>query len=313
MEHDNIDRREFVKRCVLAGAGIVAGNVIPAAIADGMQHGKYDLCAVRGDRFFDNTMKAVDALGGMQAFVQRGNTVGLLINSPWNSPGTFTNPEIPLAVVKMCLDAGAKEIYTIHEAPKHYWKRTRLSEKMSSEIGRIQHVDEMIEVSIEKGKSLKQADISKSLLSCDVFINIPIIKDHEGTRYTCTLKNMMGACSGSTCRRFHFGDSSGITSVFKGYYSNVELLAQSIADVNLIRRPSLSIVDATEILATNGPSGPGDIRKPHEVIAATDCVAAEMYSVKHLGLNWEDLPVIRYALQHGYGPRSLKEVRIKNI
>jgi uncharacterized protein (DUF362 family) len=99
--------------------------------------------------------------------------------------------------------------------------------------------------------------------------------------------------------------------MFKGYYSNVELLSQSIADVNLARQPDLCVVDATVILATNGPSGPGELRTPREVIAATNCVAADMYATRHLGLNWEDLLVIRYAQQHGYGPRSLKDVQIK--
>jgi uncharacterized protein (DUF362 family) len=124
---------------------------------------------------------------------------------------------------------------------------------------------------------------------------------------------MMGACPYSTCRRFHHGDSSLISSLFSGGYSNLELLAQSIADVNLIRQPNLCVVDATEILASNGPSGPGEIRKPKEVIASTNCIAADMYATKHLGLNWQDLLVIQYAQQHGYGPTSLKEVNIRTI
>lgn len=184
---------------------------------------------------------------------------------------------------------------------------------MKSDIDRIQYLDETSEVSIDKGKVLKKADISTTLLSCDVFINIPIIKDHEGTRFTCDLKNMMGACSGSTCRRFHFGESSGLSGLFKGAYSNVDLLAQSIADVNLVRRPNLCVVDATEILATNGPSGPGEVRRPREVIAATNCLAADMYATGHLGLNWEELPVIICAQQHGYGPKNLKEIRIRTM
>jgi uncharacterized protein (DUF362 family) len=309
---DHIDRREFVKRCAVAGAGIIAGTSISKAFESGNLPTEYELCSIVGDRYFDNAIKAVEALGGMKRFVHRDNTVGILVNSPLGNAGAFVKPDISLAVVKMCLDAGAKQIYALNDISQRYWKRSKLSETMKTEIERIRYSDETTEVPIEKGKALKQAEISAALLSCDVFINIPIIKDHEGTRYTCNLKNMMGACTSSTCRRFHFGDS-GVFGLFKGYYSNVELLAQSIADVNLIRQPNLCVVDATEFLATNGPSGPGEIRMPREVIAATNCLAADMYATRHLGLDWADLLTIRYAQQHCYGPRSLKDVRIQTI
>jgi uncharacterized protein (DUF362 family) len=255
-------------------------------------------------------MKAVDALGGMKKFVRKGNTVGILINSPWGSSGTFTNPDIALAVAKMCLDAGAKDIYTIHDTSERYWKRSSLYQKMKSEIAGFRYSDEMKEVTIDKGKSLKKADISEVLLTCDTYINVPIIKDHEGTRFTCNMKNIMGACSSSTCRFFHYG---GKLPIFSGAYSNPELLSQCIADAQLIRQPDLCVVDATEILTTNGPSGPGDLAKPREVIATTNCVAADMYAVRHLGLNPEELPLFRFAREHGLGPSSLNEVHIRTI
>ncbi len=310
---ESIHRREFFKQCLAAGAGIIAGSSIAKALQSRSAPLMYDLYSVVGDRYFDNTMKAIDALGGMKKFVQRGNTVGILVNSPLHNAGAYTNPDIPLAVVKMCLDAGAKQVYALNDIPEKYWSQSSLSDKMRSEIGGIRYSDEMTEVKIDKGKSLKKAEISTALLSCDVYVNIPIIKDHEGTRFTCTLKNMMGACSRSTCRRFHYGEDSGLLSLFRGWYSNIQLLAQSIADVNLVRRPDLCVVDATEFLITNGPSGPGDIRKPREVFVSTNCLAADMYATRDLGLDWEELPVIQCARRHGYGPASPREINIRSI
>jgi uncharacterized protein (DUF362 family) len=309
----NIDRRAFVKRCAAAGAAIIAGAPISRALGNNNPPVQHDLCAVVGDRYFDNTMKALDGLGGIQKFVRRGNTVGILVNSPLHNAGAYAKPDIPLAVVKMCLDAGAKQIYALNDITRDYWRRSTLSEKMQSEIGGIAYVGERTEVTIDRGKALKTAEISKALLACDVYINIPIIKDHEGTRFTCSLKNTMGACSDSTCRQFHFGKNSTILSWLTGGYDNIELLSQSIADVNLIRQPDLCIVDATEFLVTNGPSGPGEVRKAREVIATTNCLAADMYSVRHLGLDWEELPVLRNARDHGYGPKNLKEIRVQNL
>ena len=310
-----IDRREFVKRCVITGAGVLAGSSLSGAIERAVSPSMamtFDLCAATGDRFFENTIRAVDAIGGMKRFVTPGKTVGLLINSPFDRRGAHTNPDIALAVMKMCVDSGAKQIFAINDFGGRYLRRSSQYDKLKSDADRIVYSDSMKEVRIENGRALKKAEVSENLLSCDVFINIPIIKDHEGTRFSCTMKNMMGACSSSTCRVFHFGGSS-MLSIFKGYYSNVEVLAHSIADISLVRRPDLSVVDATEILVTNGPSGPGEINTPKEVIASTDGLAADMYATHHLGLEWQELLVIRYALEHGYGPKTLKEVKIRNI
>jgi uncharacterized protein (DUF362 family) len=121
---------------------------------------------------------------------------------------------------------------------------------------------------------------------------------------------MMGSASSSTCRRCHFGDQSIITQIFQGYYSKPEILAQSIADLNLVRSPDLCVADATEILATNGPAGPGKLLTPREVVAGTNSVAVDMYCVKHLRLTADELLVLNRAQEHLLGPKSLKEVRV---
>jgi len=308
--NQDISRREFVKQCAVAGAGILTSPSLADALVQASKPEPIELCTVTGDRYFDNTIKAVEALGGMKRFVKRGTTVGVLINASFDHSGSYTNPDVALAVVRMCLDAGAKEIQAICSTSGKYWRRATMYEKMKSEIDAIRPPDEMTQATIPAAVSLKTANVTKSLLSCDVFINVPIIKNHEGTRFTCNTKNMMGACSSSTCRYFHLG---GKFSLFGGYYNNLQLLAQCIADINLLRRPTLSVVDATEFLATNGPSGPGDIRRPREIIASTDCVAADMYAVRHLGLKWDELQVFKFAQQHGYGPRNLSEVSVKTL
>jgi len=307
-----MDRREFLQRSILSAAGAIAGSILPGALKgrDASSASEMTLCAVAGDRFFDNTITAVEALGGMNRFVKKGASVGILINSVFDRVGAHANPDIPLAVAKMCLDSGASSVVTIEETPSWYWKRSKLSGKLAQEIKLIGHSDEKKDVKIPGGKSLKEATVSSALLSCDVFINIPIVKDHRGVRFTGNLKNMMGSCSSSTCRRCHFGDQSVITQIFQGYYSKVELLAQSIADLNLIRSPDLCVADATEILATNGPTGPGRLKTPMEVVAGTNSVAVDMYCVKHLDLTPEELLVINRAQEHALGPKSLREVTI---
>jgi uncharacterized protein (DUF362 family) len=309
---NRIGRRTFLHRCISSGAGAFFGSLIPEVLI-GKSVGyppQITLCAVTGDRLFDNTITAVEALGGMKKFVKKDASVALLINSVFDRPGTYVNPDIPLAVAKMCLDAGAKSIVTIEDTPKMYWSRSSFAAKLGKEISLIGRSHEKTDVKIALGKSLKEASVSSALMSCDVFINVPVIKDHEGTRYTGNLKNMMGAFSSATCRRCHFGDRSIITQLFQGYYSKMEILSQSIADINLVRSPDLCVADVSEILTTNGPSGPGKLKTPMEVVAGTNSVAVDMYCVRHLGLHPEELLVINRAQDHMLGPRSLKDVKI---
>jgi uncharacterized protein (DUF362 family) len=310
MNHQ-IDRRTFLERCALTGAGALVGSLVPDTIlGNNPAWAESTLCAVAGDKIFENTLAAVDALGGMKRFVKKGASVALLINSVFDRPGTYVHPDIPLAVAKMCLDAGAGRVVTVEDTPGSYLGRGKFSEKLSREISLIGHSSDKTDVKIARGKVIQEVRVSSALLAADVFINVPIIKDHKGVRYTGNLKNMMGAFASSTCQRCHFGDRSILTGIFQGYYSKPETLAQSIADINLLRSPDLCVADVTEILTTNGPSGPGKLKTPMEVVAGTNSVAVDMYCVRHLGLDPQELLVINRAQDHTLGPKSLQEVKI---
>jgi uncharacterized protein (DUF362 family) len=305
---NKIDRREFIKRSVAAGVVTVAGSAsLPSALFGNLLSTGIDISVVNGTNYFENTMKAVEMLGGMSKFVPKGSKVGLLFNSVWDKPGTYTNPDVALAVIEMCIDAKASEIYSIKNERPDYWKRSTLFTKLRSEIGQLQTSDERKTVQIEKGISLKEAEMSLPYLECDVIISIPILKHHEGTNMTCSLKHIMGACSRATCRFFHKIESG------KGFYDNAEFLSQCIADVNLVRVPNLCVVDATEFIITNGPAGPGDLKKAQKIVAGTHCVSTDSYCATLLGLQPEDVLKIRYAHEHGLGEISLKNLTIKEV
>jgi uncharacterized protein (DUF362 family) len=305
----NINRRNFIKQSFAAGVAAAAGSAtLPSALFGNFLPPGIDISVVSGANYFENTMKAVEMFGGMSKFVPKGSKVGLLINSPWDKLGTYTNPDVALAVLKMCIDSGAKEIYSIEEASTNYWKRSKLYNKFEKEVGRIQSDGSKSMVKLIKGKSLKEADISKNLLECDVLINIPIVKHHQGTSFTANLKNMMGACSSSTNRFFHKG--SGKSGLFS-YYDDVEFLSQCIADVNLVRQSNICIVDATVFVTTNGPDGPGELNKAHKVIAGTNCVSVDAYCSTLLGKNPQNVLMIQYAHEHGLGEIDIKKLTIK--
>jgi uncharacterized protein (DUF362 family) len=215
---ESITRRSFIKGSTVLGASSVLGGGVGGWMHKlAFAEGKVDIAAVKGADYFKNTIKAVEILGGMGRFVSKQATVGLLINSPWEHPGSYVRPEITLAVIQMCREAEAKEIGVFKSLGSGYWRRSALSEKFRDEVKSIQSLEgDYTEVSVPGGRALKKAEVAKGLLDCDVFINIPIAKDHTGVRFTGTMKNMMGATSYRTNRFFHSGSGA------RGYYDDVD-------------------------------------------------------------------------------------------
>ena len=197
---ESITRRLFIKGSTILGvSSILGGSALGWMQKLAFAQGKVDIAAVKGTDYFQNTIKAVEILGGMGRFVPKQSRVGLLINSSWEHPGSYVRPEITLAVIRMCREAGAKEIGVFKSLGSGYWHRSVLSEKFGDEVKSIRSLEGgYAEVPIPDGRALKKAEVAKGLLDCDVFINIPIAKDHTGVRFTGTMKNMMGATSYST-------------------------------------------------------------------------------------------------------------------
>jgi uncharacterized protein (DUF362 family) len=266
-----------------------------------------DLAVVTGTNYYDAACKAVEALGGMKSFVPKGATVGILINSKFGNPGTFAKPQIALAVLALCQEAGAGRIVSLEDASWKYWRRATLSKEHVALVEGVQGPGDMITVDLPRGLKLKKIEIVRDYVECDVLINIPIFKDHEGTHFTGVLKNIMGATSGSTNTFFHKGSGAG------GYYNDPDFLSQCIADAYLTRTPTLCVGDGTEMIVTNGPFGPGKLARPLTVVAGTDGIAVDAFGASLLGLKGEEIAMLRMAHAHGLGTLQLNDLSIARI
>jgi uncharacterized protein (DUF362 family) len=318
-------RREFLRRSTLLGAAAIAGTrLVPSLLAeqssstttpDAKASGpaaaaapQPDIAVVEGTDTFAATLRAVELAGGIGRFVTPGAKVGLLINAPnwWRKPGSFTSPDVTLAVLQLCLDAGAAEITYIIDPAADYWTRTPLGTKYPklAAAGR-QNPGEWTDLEIPRGIALKQAKVNRAYLDCEVLINLPIAKHHAGTGFTGCLKNTMGACHRSTNQFFHTGSGT------KGEYEDIAFLSQCIADVNLVRRPTLNVCDGSEFLLTNGPAGPGELRQAHKVVVGANPVAVDAYGCTLLGLTAAKVAMIGLAAAHGLGEPDLAKLNIR--
>jgi uncharacterized protein (DUF362 family) len=300
-----LDRRTVVGGGVALGA---AALLAPGTSAARPAGDLPDVVAAEGPDAHASALRAVDALGGIGRFVTRGAKVGLLINGPkhWRLEGSYTRPEVALAIARLCLDAGAKQVTLLSPLAPGYWKRTPMAEKEAELIRALRESQlERVERKLPTGVSLKTASVSRDLLESEVFINLPIAKHHRGARLTGNLKNFMGALSRDTCKFFHEGSPKG--------EEDPDFLAQCIADANTLRKPELCVTDATVVLASNGPAGPGDLLRPGKVVAGVDPVAVDAYAAGLHGVKVSEVPMLALAASHGLGRAELSRLVVREL
>jgi uncharacterized protein (DUF362 family) len=310
-----MDRRQFIKTGLHAGMALGGLTVTPSLLAkeSTADDNLPDISVVNDSDYFNATIKAIGNLGGIERFISKGDTVGLLANSGYKKPGTYTRPDVLLAVAHLCLEAGAKDIYSFKKESAKYWSRSPVSKNHGELIARLKNDDtDHVRVQISGGKVLETAEVKEGFLKYDKVINIPILKDHGEIGLTCTLKNCMGISSLTTNLKFHTGPNvvAGAIKTLMDTYHNKEYLAQCIADLNRVRKFDLYVVDATEFITTNGPSGPGDIKKADYVVAGTDRVAIDTYCCRYLDRNPQAEIMIRKAYDSGLGEMDLSRLTV---
>lgn len=306
-----ITRRSFLKKGAVLGASSLLFYEFPEKIYPSTSEVRPDISVVSGNDYYKNTIEAVSRVGGMAKYVGKGAKVAVLANPQRPNPGAFTSPHVVSAVTTMCLEAGASSVTFISWLPDKAWEATGLKSAIDEAGGKLEIVDLRDEtmfkaVPVPKGKILKEARIMKKLFDHDLLINVPVTKDHLGNKFTGTMKNLMGLNSPKNNRTFHKSD-------WKTNKESIIHLDQSIADLNTIITPALSIVDATEFIITNGPFGPGELFKPKKVLAGTDRVAMDSYCCRLWGLKPEDIVMIKRGFEHGLGNIDLSKMRISEI
>ena len=309
-----IGRREFMERGAKAGvASLLAGEFlarVPGGLWAAPAGSAPDVAVAVGTDPGAAAVKAVELAGGMARFIKKGAKVALLPNVQSRHPGTHTQPEIFRAAVKMCREAGAAEIVVLSLLTPQHSEAAGLSRVALEEGVEIKHIPADAglyrNVPVPRALLFKEASVPVEFFNYDAYINMPITKDHAGNRFTGALKNQMGLNSRASNRFFHKPN-------WKTDPADVEHMEVCIVDLNLIFNPALSLVDATEVIITNGPMGPGELLKPGKVIAGWDRVAVDACCAKILGLEPREILSIRMAAERGLGEIDLKKLRVEEV
>jgi len=313
---EKISRRKFISKSGKAGIAITGAAALPGITSCSLFKESPDIAVLHGENYFQNTIEALELLGGMEKFVPKESKVGLLINSDFEVFGTYVNPDISIAAIKMMFDAGATEITCLQAVKEEYWQRSSHYEEHKEMLEQLKQVETNIFPAefnepdfskienIEGALSLVETEVVKSWLDCDVYVNIPISKHHATTLLTGNLKNIMGVSTRKANVHMHLGS---------GERNDPDFLAQCIVDQNLIKKTDLSIVDATEFITDNGPMGPGTLEKPMKIVAGSDIVAIDALCATYLGYEPDEILTTVKAHEIGIGNMNYSELDIVEI
>jgi uncharacterized protein (DUF362 family) len=293
-------RREFIGAAAAAGACLALGEGGRALAAGGAP----DLVAVKGGdpaTLFD---RGIEELGGMKAFVKKGQKVLVKPNIGWDVPperAANTNPALVARIVEQCRAAGAKEVYVFDnscdDGPRSY--RASGIEAAARGAGakvapaNAEGAYQQVKVA---GKVLTQAKVHELLLTADVFINVPVLKSHGSTGLTIGMKNLMGVVWD------------------RGYWHRNDLV-QCIADFAAYRKPDLTVVDAWRVMKRNGPRGgtAADMVDLKAQLLSTDPVAVDAAGARLFGASLQDVGYIERAAQAGLGRIDLEALDIRRL
>jgi uncharacterized protein (DUF362 family) len=302
-------RRDFFKTSI--GAGVAAGTALSLGgyeklWASSPAGTKYDMVAVMGgnpDAMFD---LGIQELGGMGTFVQKGQKVLVKPNIGWDvipELAANTNPLLVKRIIEHCFKAGAKEVYVFDHTIDNWantYKNSGIEKAAKSAGAKVVPANSenyYQSIEIPGGVKLKNAKVHEILLDTDVFINVPILKDHNSTRMTACLKNNMGL-------------------VWDRGFWHSNNLHQCIADYALFeKKPALNIIDCYNVIVKHGPQGVSkeDLVLMKSQIITTDWVAGDTAAAKMLGIDPQKIDYIPIAHKMGLGNMNINSLSIKRI
>ncbi|MGP8191002.1 MAG: DUF362 domain-containing protein [Methanobacterium sp.] len=247
----------------------------------------------------------VNDLGGVSTFIKAGDKVLIKPNMLQAKPpeeGITTHPQVLEAIINIVQDAGGVALVgDSHGGPaeglKRYWDATGYSEvcnRLDVELVNFEKSGVYI-----KERNGRKYYIAKPVLDCDFLINLPKLKTHSLTIFTCAIKNMYGSIPGQRKTEYH--KLAPKTTDF----------AELVVDIFALTKPQLNIVDGIVAMQGMGPAA-GNPYDLGLILASTDGLALDSYICHMLNKNPLKVPTNRIAYEQGLGEVNIDEMDILN-
>lgn len=262
---------------------------------------------VKCDTYADATaaaQKALDLIGGVDAVLSNDEKLLLKPNFLAKCPpekACTTHPEVFRGVAKYLLENGYKNL-SYGDSPGH-----GDTAAIAKECGVFAVADELgIPLAdftagkatvYPEGRVAKEFVIANGVLECDGIVNICKMKSHMLERITGAQKNIFGCV---------FGLNKGASHV---KYPNATEFAKMLADLNLMLKPRLHVMDAVVAMEGNGPQS-GTPKKMGLILASTDSVALDTLFASLVYLKPSLVPTNVIGGEFGVGESDINNIKV---
>ncbi len=319
-EERHLNRRGFLLRCARAGALIASMGAaglwlhdrkgpeptdrltdssltLPDfAIADAASK----MSVVTGADRVKTLNLALKSLGGIEAFIKKGDRVLVKVNAAFAvSPmlSATTHPDLVSEIVRLCFAAGAVSVIVTDNPindPASCFALTGIGRAAASAGGKVLLPKDAFfrPATLPGGSLIKEWPfLLAPFEGVNKVIGVAPIKDHHRSGASMAMKNWYGLVGG---RRNIF-------------HQNIH---DFIMELALMVRPTLVILDGTTTMIANGPTGGSisDLKHTNTMIVSTDQVAADAFGATLLGRTVQELPFILKAEAAGAGTADYRSL-----
>jgi len=302
-----IDRRQFIRDVSVCSSSLILSqwvNVTDLAAAEQAASTAVEKMVIaRGPSVERLISASIQALGGMNRFVSKGDIVALKPNIGWDrlpEQAANTHPEVVASLTRLCLSAGAKEVRVIdntcNEARRCY-ARSGIEAAAKAAGAHVSFFDERKEKVVRiGGQKVLEWPIIPEIYEVDCLINIPVAKHHGLSRLTLGMKNWFGAVGGRR-NKLH------------------QDIDQTVVDLARFFKPKLIVLDAFRILTRNGPQGgnTSDVNYPNVIAMGTDQVALDAFGSTLFDLSFDHLAYVRKAEETGLGIMDYTKLKPREL
>jgi len=314
-EAAELNRRDFLKRAGYASALALGACGLGLALYDpkgpipvedrkalnslgnyalpGMAAGPGKMAIVRGTDRGLMVERGIKALGGIEAFIAKGDRVLIKVNAAFATPaslGATTHPETLAAVAGLCFKAGAAQVRVTDNPinnPGSSFEISGLADAARTAGAQLimPQAARFTPLSLSGGRLLRHWPVmSGAFQGINKVLVVSPVKDHHHAGASMTLKNLYGFLGGR--RNIFHQDINGI-----------------ITELSQMLKPSLCVLDGTVSMMTNGPTGGSlsDLKETGTMVISTDPVAADAVGLELLGRTLAEVPYLQMAEKAGAG------------
>jgi uncharacterized protein (DUF362 family) len=226
----------------------------------------------------------------------------LKVNAAFASPpslGATSHPDLVAETARQCLAAGAREVLVTDNPindPVSCFELSGIGPAARGAGARVVLPRSSLfrPYTVEGGRLLvRWPTLYEPLAEATRVIGIAPVKDHYRAGASMTLKNWYGLLGGPR------------NSLHQDIHTTIGELARLV-------RPTLVILDGTETMVSNGPTGgsPADLKPTRTLVVSTDPVAADTLGASLLDLRPGDLPYLAKAREAGAGTTDWQALRV---